>query len=104
MSLIGTLNVGKSALAVQQAALQDTGLRQIVLQNGDAVAGSFQSLRNQLSGLQSDAGDRITALANDADQLADQIADLNQQIVNAEGGKGDAGGGANGLRDRRDAL
>src|SRR3954465_6651927 len=83
---------------------QDVGLRQVVLQNGEAVAGSFQSLRNQLSGLQSDAGDRITALAKDADQLADQIADLNQQIVNAEGGKGDAGGGANGLRDRRDAL
>jgi flagellar hook-associated protein 1 FlgK len=83
---------------------QDVGLRQVVLQNGDAVAGSFQSLRNQLSGLQTDAGDQITALAKNADQIADQIADLNQQIVNAEGGKGDSGGGANGLRDRRDAL
>ena len=83
---------------------QDIGLRQVVLQNGDTVAGQFTSLRTQLSGLQTDVDDRLTALTGDADQLAGQIADLNQQIVNAEGGSGDANGGANGLRDRRDAV
>jgi flagellar hook-associated protein 1 FlgK len=83
---------------------QDIGLRQVVLQNGEAVADTFKSLRGQLGNLQADAADRMTALAKDADQLAGQIADLNQQIVNAEGGAGDAKGGANGLRDRRDAL
>lgn len=83
---------------------QDIGLRQVVLQNGDSLAGNFQSLRNQLTGLQKDVDSRLTGLVGDADQLATQIADVNQQIVNAEGGAGDANGGANGLRDRRDAL
>jgi flagellar hook-associated protein 1 FlgK len=83
---------------------QDIGLRQVVLQNGDSLAGNFQSLRNQLTGLQKDVDSRLTGLVGDADQLATQIADINQQIVNAEGGAGDANGGANGLRDRRDAL
>jgi len=83
---------------------QDIGLRQVVLQNGDTVANQFQSLRTQLSGLQTDVDDRLTALTGDANGLADQVADLNQQIVNAEGGAGDANGGANGLRDRRDAV
>jgi flagellar hook-associated protein 1 FlgK len=83
---------------------QDIGLRQVVLQNGEAVAGSYKSLRNQFAGLQTDVDDRMVALSRDADQLAGQIADLNQQVVNAEGGAGDTKGGANGLRDRRDAL
>src|SRR3954468_12244949 len=83
---------------------QDVGLRQVVLQNGEEVANSLQSLRNQFSSLQADVDDKMKAAANDADQLAGQIADLNQQVVNAEGGAGDSKGGANGLRDRRDAL
>jgi flagellar hook-associated protein 1 FlgK len=83
---------------------QDIALRQVVLQSGEAIAGSFQSLRNQFASLQKDVDDRMVALSGDADQLAGQIADLNQQVVNAEGGAGDTNGGANGLRDRRDAL
>ena len=83
---------------------QDISLRQVVLQNGGSLAGQFQSLRNQLTSLQGDVNDRLTGLVKNADQLASQIADLNQQIVNAEGGAGDAGGGANGLRDQRDAV
>ncbi|HYE19117.1 MAG TPA: flagellar hook-associated protein FlgK [Tepidisphaeraceae bacterium] len=81
---------------------QDVGLRQVVLQTGQSVADRLQSLRKGLSGLKTDVGERLRALAVDADQLAGQIADLNQQIVNAEGGS--SKGGANGLRDRRDAL
>lgn len=80
---------------------QDIGLRQVVIQNGQSVASWIKNLRNQLGNLQSDVDDRLRALTNDADQLAGQIADLNQQIINAEGG---AGQGANGLRDRRDAM
>ena len=83
---------------------QDIGLRQVVLQNGDALAGQITGLRSQLTGLQSDVDDRLTGLATDADSLADQIADINQEIVNAEGGTDGSSGGASGLRDRRDAL
>jgi flagellar hook-associated protein 1 FlgK len=83
---------------------QDIGLRQVVLQSGETLAGDFNNLRGQLTNLQTDVDSRLTALASDADQLAQQIADVNGQIVNAEGGAGDARGGANALHDRRDAL
>jgi flagellar hook-associated protein 1 FlgK len=80
---------------------QDMGLRQIVLQDGAAVASRFRDLRQQLESLIGDVDDRLQALTLDADALAEQIADLNRQITAAEGG---TGGTANGLRDQRDAL
>lgn len=80
---------------------QDNGLRQVVLQDGKALAGTFQDMRSSLGELQSDIDNRLTALARDANGIADQIAELNQRISTAEGG---SGGTANGLRDNRDAL
>ncbi len=79
---------------------QDAGARQIVLQQGEAVAGRFNTIATQLDGLRADAGHRTDALAKQADDLATQVADLNQQIATAEGGRG----GANALRDQRDAA
>jgi flagellar hook-associated protein 1 FlgK len=80
---------------------QDIGLRQVVIQNGASLAQSLQNLHGQLGSLQSDVDQRLEAQAANADSLAQQIADINQEIVQAEGG---AGGTANGLRDQRDAL
>ena len=80
---------------------QDVGLRQVVLQNGDAVSKWVVDLRNQLGTLQADVDTRLAAQVKDADSLAGQVAELNGQIVIAEGG---TGGTANGLRDRRDAV
>ena len=77
------------------------GLRQVVLQEGQSVATWFNDMRRQLGSLQTDADDRLAALAADADQLAQQVADLNGKIVVAEGG---GAGQANGLRDQRDAA
>src|SRR6266516_358920 len=64
---------------------QDMGLRQVVVQNGDNVAKWFQNLRGQLGDLQSDIADRMKGLASDANNLAQQVADLNGQIALAEG-------------------
>ena len=80
---------------------QDAGLRQVVVQTGEAVANWMKSIRTDLSNLQVDADQRLEARAADADRLAGQIADLNGQIVVAEGG---SEGQANGLRDQRDQL
>ena len=80
---------------------QDIGLRQVVLQSGSTVADAFQSMRKDLGQLQIDADQQLTSLTHDADQLAQQVADLNGHIVIAEGG---TGGQANGLRDQRDAV
>jgi flagellar hook-associated protein 1 len=80
---------------------QDIGLRQVVIQNGDNVAKWLRNVRGQLANLQSNVADRMTGLSGDANSLAQQVADLNAQIVVAEGG---SGGTANGLRDQRDAV
>jgi flagellar hook-associated protein 1 FlgK len=80
---------------------QDMGLRQVVLQNGQSVASSLRTVSNDLGDLRTDVDQRLAALANNADQLAQQVAGLNSQIVVAEGG---SGGQANGLRDQRDAV
>jgi flagellar hook-associated protein 1 len=80
---------------------QDVGLRQIVIQSGESVASAVQGMRTQLGSLRSDVDARLAAQANDANALARQIADLNGQIVTAEGG---APGQSNALRDQRDAV
>lgn len=80
---------------------QDAGLRQVVIQTGESVANWLKSMRTDLTNLQTDADQRLEARAADADRIAGQIADLNGQIVVAEGG---GAGQANGLRDQRDQL
>src|SRR4051812_34748441 len=80
---------------------QDVGLRQVVVQNGDTVASWLHDLRGQLGSLQSDVDARLKGQVEDADQLSQEIADLNTQIVLSEGG---TSGQANGLRDQRDAV
>jgi flagellar hook-associated protein 1 len=80
---------------------QDMGLRQVVVQNGDTVASWLHDLRGQLASLQSDVDGRLKGQVEDADQLAQEVADLNTQIVLSEGG---TSGQANGLRDQRDAV
>jgi flagellar hook-associated protein 1 FlgK len=80
---------------------QDIGVRQVVLENGQSVAKWFNDLRRQFTGLQKSVDGQLPGMVNDADRLAQQIADLNGKIVVAEGG---TGGTANGLRDQRDAV
>lgn len=82
---------------------QDLGVRQIVLQNGETVAKWFQNINGQFSSLQGDLDARAGDLVKNADLLAGKIANLNIQIVQAEGG-GATGGQANGLRDQRDQV
>jgi len=79
----------------------DLGLRQVVVQSGKTLAGSVRDLRSSLQSLVQDADQRLQSAALDADALAQQAADLNAQIVRAEGG---TGGVANGLRDQRDNV
>jgi len=79
---------------------QDIGLRQVVVQNGEAVAKTFKSVRGSLEGLKNDTAERLKSLAADADSIASQIAQLNGKISQTEAGAG----GANSLRDQRDAL
>jgi flagellar hook-associated protein 1 FlgK len=79
---------------------QDVGLRQVVIQNGQAVAGWMRDVRGQLTTLQETLDERLPDAVAEADRLAQRIAELNGQIVTTEGGQGLA----NGLRDQRDAA
>ena len=79
----------------------DSGLRQVVLQDGQAVTSTFQSLNTQLNGIQGSVGKSLSAQVTAADGLASQIATLNGQIVTAQGG---GSATANSLLDQRDAA
>lgn len=79
---------------------QDAGLRQIVVQNGQAVANTLQSLRTQLGSVQKDADTQLSTLTNNANELLTKVADLNKQISTIEG----SGSQANALRDQRDTA
>ncbi len=79
---------------------QDAGLRQIVLQNAETLAGGFKNLKTDMEGLRSDIADRLGAMTIDANQLANTVAKLNKEIVLSEAGTGGQDGG---LRDQRDA-
>jgi len=81
---------------------QDTGLRQVVVQDGQAVTDWFHQINDNLSSLRTDLTTQVTGLAGQADDLASQIADFNSKIVSAESGGLSAQ--ANSLRDQRDAA
>jgi flagellar hook-associated protein 1 FlgK len=80
---------------------QDLGLRQVVVQSGKSVASWFNQMDSQVDSLRSDLGEKFKAAAQSADNLSNQIANLNVSIVQAE--SSGLGAQANGLRDQRDA-
>ena len=67
---------------------QDSGLRQVVVQNGESVATWMKGLRDQLSSLQTDVDTRLEGQTTDADNLSKQIGKLNVEIVAAEAAVG----------------
>ena len=81
---------------------QDTGLRQIVLQDAQSVTDWFHQIDTSLSALQTDLNETVKGQADAADDLTKQIAKLNGQISTSE--VGGSGPQANSLRDQRDAM
>ena len=79
---------------------QDVGLRQVVIQSGQAVASWLGDARGSLADLQTTIDQRMPALVERADKLAQQVADLNRTIAVTEAGNGVA----NNLRDQRGAA
>ena len=81
-------------------APQDVGQRQVVIQQGQALAQEFTSQRQQLGALGTSVSAELSSQVQAADNLASQVASLNGQIVIAQG----AGGSPNSLLDQRDAV
>ena len=72
--------------------------RMALLGNSETLAFEFQNTYNNLSPLQHDLDLSITATVDEINLKAAEIADLNQRIIEAEGG----GAQANDFRDARD--
>ena len=102
--LSGTLNQFFSDWGQLANTPQNQGSQQAVLGDGAAVADSLNTMSSQMSTLESQVTQQYTtltdptngAVANDANQ----IAQLNGQIAQAQG----AGIDANGLEDQRDSV
>jgi flagellar hook-associated protein 1 len=80
---------------------QDSAQRTIVLQDGAQVAQQFNTMSQQISGIQETNNTQIINDTKQASALASQIASLNGQIVTAQAG---SSGGANALLDQRDGV
>jgi flagellar hook-associated protein 1 FlgK len=74
--------------------------RTLVVQQGSTLAGQMRAMRSDLLTLRAQVDQQLDANTRQADDLLNTIASLNREIVDSEGGSGQA----NGLRDQRDTL
>ena len=77
---------------------QDTAARQVVLSRTQELSARFRTAAEQLDTLQTGVSQDITLSVKNANELARQIAELNQTIANAKG----LGHAPNDLLDKRD--
>ncbi len=80
---------------------EDLATRDLAIAAGTQLAESLQTLRSQFAGLGADMDKQIADIVAGADDIAQQIGRLNEQITTSEAG---TAGQATGLRDQRDAL
>lgn len=78
----------------------DNATRSLVVQQGRSLASQMRALRSDLQNLRIQVDSQLASSVAQADDIITNIAALNQQIVDAEGGSGQASG----LRDQRDSL
>jgi flagellar hook-associated protein 1 FlgK len=106
MNALGGTNLSTqlNAFFNSWSTLADTpgagGPRALVVQQGQQLASYVKNLRSQLVDQRLQVDRELGTSVLRADDLLNQIANLNTQIVTAENGQGVA----NGLRDQRDAL
>jgi flagellar hook-associated protein 1 FlgK len=88
--------------ATSPTSRRTSGLRQVVLQAGNGVAGLVPPMDGEMQSLRTNLAESIEGKTAKADELATKVANLNTQIVEAEGAG--VGAMANGLRDQRDSV
>lgn len=88
--------------AVQDAANDPTSYatRVALLGKGDTLAARINGMESRIRQQISDINKEISGKVGDINNLASQVASINQEILKAES----SGGTANDLRDKRDAL
>ncbi len=95
------LNAFFSAYSALQSEPDKITNREIVLQEGASLTNFIREVRLDLAGVQDDLDAQVTYYVDQANALADQIANLNGQVVIAEAGRA---GSASALRDQREEL
>lgn len=90
--------------AVHEVAADPASLpiRQVLLTEAEGLAQRYHALNQQFIDLEQEVNGRLTGLTSEVNALSAGIADLNREIVQAEGAAGRQP--ANDLRDRRDEL
>lgn len=90
--------------AIQDVATNPSVIpsRQAMISNGEALVARFQSMDQRMSQLREGINTQITSTVVDVNSLAKQIAEINHQILLAEGAAG--GQPANDMQDQRDEL
>jgi flagellar hook-associated protein 1 FlgK len=78
----------------------DSGMRSLVLQQGESLAGGIRQLRNEYTMLREEADRGLAVAVERADGILEEIGELNIKIAQTEQGIGEA----NTLRDQRDGL
>ncbi|MBI5893022.1 MAG: flagellar hook-associated protein FlgK [Deltaproteobacteria bacterium] len=88
--------------AVQDTANDPTSYaaRVALLGKGDTLAARINGMESRIRQQTSDINKEISGKVSDVNNLASQVASINQEILKAES----SGGTANDLRDKRDAL
>ena len=82
---------------------ESDSVRNLAVLKGQTLTTDFNQLASQIGGIRADLNDRVGQSAADINRLLSQIAKLNVQIANAEGG-GVSSSDAVGLRDQRSAA
>ncbi|MBN1763976.1 MAG: flagellar hook-associated protein FlgK [Sedimentisphaerales bacterium] len=90
-----------SSFSALQSQPHDIATRNVVLQEGANLCNFVVELRDELDSIQEDLDTQVRYQVEQADALASQIAELNQQVVTTEAGRA---GSAAALRDQRDDL
>ncbi|MBI4716768.1 MAG: flagellar hook-associated protein FlgK [Planctomycetes bacterium] len=80
---------------------EDTATRELAITSGAQLATALHDMREQFALLGADLDGQIGDLVSQANDLAQRIGKLNEEITTAEAGRQ---GQATGLRDQRDAL
>ena len=78
----------------------DAGMRSLVLQEGESLAGGIRQLRQEYTVVREEIDRALGVSVERANGLLGEIAELNKQIAQTEQGVGQA----NSLRDQRDVL
>jgi flagellar hook-associated protein 1 FlgK len=99
--LQATLSDFFAAFDEVQNTPEDAAIRDLAVTRAARLADAIRSLREELVRLQEHVDEQIVTIAGQADEIAREIARLNEEITTAEAQRS---GPANGLRDQRDGL